>query len=132
MKHIRWFTFVVVGLSLSIGSTGCLKSQQVGYSSVVPDFPVSPSVQDTPVSTNPAQKTFSYHYYPSANIYYDTQRRLYFYSDGEDWYESVTLPAALRLNPDEVVALELATDTPFLAQEDYTHNLSYVKKGGTP
>jgi len=132
MQHIRWFTFVVVGLSLSIGSTGCLKSKQVGYSSGVPDFPVSPSVQGTPVSTNPAQKTFSYHYYPSANIYYDTQRRLYFYSDGEDWYESVTLPAALRINPDEVVALELATDTPFLAQEDYTHNLSYVNKGRNP
>ena len=54
MKPIRWFTLVVVGLSLSIGSTGCLKSKQVWSSSVVPDFPVSPSVQDTPVSTNPA------------------------------------------------------------------------------
>lgn len=132
MKTIRSITFIFIVLSLAIGTTGCLKTKQVRYSSLVPDFPVSPRVQDTTVSTSLGQKTFSYRYYPSTNVYFDRHRKVYFYSDGEDWHEGEALPGNQRINSLEFVLLELSTDKPYLSQEAQSPNPRYMEKGMKP
>ncbi len=41
MKYFRWFNLIVIGLVLSIGTTGCLVERQVRYSSGPPNVAVS-------------------------------------------------------------------------------------------
>ena len=63
-----------------------------------------------------------YRYYASRSVYYDTQRRLYFYLKGENWEIGATLPNSLRVGLGDFVSIELDTDKP------YTHHQEHRKK----
>ena len=54
-----------------------------------------------------------YHYYPSHNVYYAPDRKLYFYLQGDGWKTSAELPTSIRLNLGESTSLELDTDIPY-------------------
>ena len=56
-----------------------------------------------------------YHYYPNNNVYYDPDRKLYFYLDGDGWKSNVNLPKSIRLNLGESTSIELDTDLPYKA-----------------
>ena len=63
-----------------------------------------------------------YRYYPSSNVYKDTERGLYFYLKGDKWEVGASLPLPLREGLGESVTLELDTDKP------YIHHAEHVKK----
>lgn len=69
------------------------------------------------------RKKYAYRYYPSAQVYFDTGRRLYFYLEGGHWRSSMSLPASFRLDVREAVPLEMDTATPYLEFE--THKAKY-------
>lgn len=54
-----------------------------------------------------------YHYYPDKNVYYDPDRKLYFYLQGDRWQTGATLPTSIRLNLGKSTSLELDTDIPY-------------------
>jgi hypothetical protein len=56
-----------------------------------------------------------YHYYPGNNVYYDLDRKLYFYRDGDKWKTNVSLPKSIRLNLGKSTSIELDTDLPYKA-----------------
>ncbi|MFW6272038.1 MAG: hypothetical protein ACOC1Q_03235 [Desulfosalsimonas sp.] len=58
-------------------------------------------------------------YYPSAQIYYDTGRSLYFYYRGGNWEVSARLPGELmaRITADHVT-LEMDTERPYEYHSD--------------
>ena len=56
-----------------------------------------------------------YHYYPGNNVYYDLERKLYFYMDGDTWKTNVSLPESIRLNLGKSTSIELDTDLPYRA-----------------
>ena len=62
-----------------------------------------------------------YRYYPSQNVYHDTDRELYFYLKGDKWEVGISLPATYRDGLGESVILELQTDKP------YIHHAEHVK-----
>ena len=63
-----------------------------------------------------------YRYYPSSNVYKDTERGIYFYLKGDKWEVGASLPLPLRDGLGESVSLELDTDKP------YIHHDEHVKK----
>ena len=63
-----------------------------------------------------------YRYYPSSNVYKDTDKGIYFYLKGDNWEVGASLPLPLRDGLGESVSLELDTDKP------YIHHAEPVKK----
>ena len=63
-----------------------------------------------------------YRYYPSRSVYYDTDRRLYFYIKGDNWEVGASLPNRIRIGLGESVNIELDTDRP------YVYHSEHVKK----
>jgi hypothetical protein len=63
-----------------------------------------------------------YRYYPSSNVYKDTERGIYFYLKGDNWEVGASLPLPLREGLGESVSLEMDTDKP------YIHHAEHVKK----
>ncbi len=56
---------------------------------------------------------YHYRYYPSASIYFDVGRGLYFYFNGIKWLTSPSLPAGIRIELNDFVTLEMDVDKPF-------------------
>ena len=56
---------------------------------------------------------YNYNYYPKANVYYDTSRKMYFYIEGDNWTASVSLPSTLKIQLGNHVSVELETDKPY-------------------
>jgi hypothetical protein len=72
--------------------------------------------QHGPPSHAPAygyRHKYKYHYYPDKNVYYDLERKLYFYLQGDQWKTGVELPTSIRLNLGKSTSLELDTDVPY-------------------
>jgi hypothetical protein len=63
-----------------------------------------------------------YRYYPSSNVYKDTERGLYFYLKGDKWEVGASLPLPFREGLGESVSFELETDKP------YIHHGEHVKQ----
>jgi hypothetical protein len=64
----------------------------------------------------------TYCYYPSHQIYFDVNRKLYFYFSNGEWRVSASLPVRYRIRLGDSVVLEMATDRP------YHHHQEVVKK----
>lgn len=54
-----------------------------------------------------------YRYYPSFYVYFDVEKRVYFYLEGDRWRMSARLPNAIRLESADYVVIELKTDKPY-------------------
>lgn len=60
-----------------------------------------------------------YRYYPSCNVYKDTERGLYFYLKGDKWEVGASLPLPLKEGLGESVSLELETDKPYIYHNEH-------------
>jgi hypothetical protein len=65
----------------------------------------------------------TYRYYPSAQAYYDVDRKAYFYLEGGNWQVSVSLPISLKLQLGDCVTIEMDSDKPYTRFEE--HRRSY-------
>jgi hypothetical protein len=64
---------------------------------------------------------YTYRYYPSSCVYYDTGRKVYFYLQGDDWRASVSLPQHLNLRLGNYVTMDMDTDKPYTRFEEHRH-----------
>ena len=58
------------------------------------------------------RKKHTYRYYPNEYTYYDSERSLYFYFEGEGWKIAASLPNQIKLSND-YVTINLKTDKPY-------------------
>jgi hypothetical protein len=65
----------------------------------------------------------TYRYYPSAQAYYDVDRRAYFYLEGGKWRVSVSLPMSLKARLGEYVTIGMDSDRPYTRFDE--HRKSY-------
>jgi len=77
----------------------------------------------------------TYYYYPGCYVYFDAERKLYFYIEGGRWRVGTYLPPEIRLDADGVVVLSLETDKPYLHFD--AHRAKYPpgqlkNRGGAP
>lgn len=56
---------------------------------------------------------YKYRYYPTHYVYYDMERRVYFYIEGDGWRVSARLPVGVHLDYADFVFVELETDRPY-------------------
>lgn len=117
---------IIVLLILSLGGLAngnAMRSEAAGPTSLAKKGKSGPrhvSARDHhqhgPPSHAPAhgyRRKHQYYYYPAKNVYYDLERKLYFYRQGEQWKTDVELPASIRLNLGKSTSLELDTDVPY-------------------
>ena len=62
---------------------------------------------------------YQYYYYPSARVYFDINRKVYFYLAGGRWIMNARLPENMVINLNEYIALELDTDRPYQYHEKH-------------
>ena len=67
-----------------------------------------------------------YRYYPSNNVYEDTEKGIYFYLKGDRWEVGASLPLPLKEGLGESVSLELETDKPYIQHSE--HVKQYLPK----
>ena len=128
------FQLLVAAAMLSGFMVGCSSPQSVGIKIGESERPYYPVVhkQPGPPSHAPAhgyRKKFAYQYYPTANVYYDQSRRVYFYLSGREWEMAVSLPSSLRIDVQEAVSLELETDRPYMENDKHIKQVKYKEKG---
>ena len=63
----------------------------------------------------------AYRYYPDAQVYFDINRKVFFYLGGQGWRMSVTLPKTIKLAG--YVAIEMDIDKPY--KQNKTHKAKY-------
>ena len=130
MKHRHCMTMglapfvLVLGVSVLLG--GCSSPRSVGLTigdRQEPEYRVHHKRTGPPphAPAHGYRKKFGYEYYPTANVYYDQSRKVYFYLAGSNWEMGVSLPSTLRVNVNEAIYLELGTDRP------YQHNAEHRK-----
>lgn len=59
----------------------------------------------------------TYRYYPSANAYYDVERKSYFYLEGNNWRVGVSLPDNLNVRLGNYVTIGMDSDKPYSSFE---------------
>ena len=74
---------------------------------------------------------YSYRYYPAKEVYYNTERRLYFYIEGGVWVSDALLPYQLRISLGEYEIVEMDTDTPYAYHAHKTKKKNKVPPGQT-
>lgn len=60
-----------------------------------------------------------YRYYPAKEVYYDAERRIYFYIESQIWKSDVSLPYHLEVNLGAYQTVELYSDTPYAYHEKH-------------
>ena len=72
----------------------------------------------------------SYRYYRNEHTYYDTDRHLYFYLEGDGWRIAASLPSHIKLSND-YISVELDTDKPYEYYEEHSGKYppGQMKKG---
>jgi hypothetical protein len=61
----------------------------------------------------------TYRYYPSANAYYDVERKAYFYLEGKNWRMGMSLPGSLSVSLGNYVTVEMDSDKPYTRFEEH-------------
>ena len=61
----------------------------------------------------------TYRYYPSANAYYDAERKSYFYLEGNNWRVGVSLPDNLNVRLGSYVTIGMDSDKPYTSFEEH-------------
>jgi hypothetical protein len=102
---------------------------------VVKEPPVYENERKGPPPWAPAhgyRAKYQYYYYPSASVYFDVGRRLYFFYQNDQWRVSASLPVGIRIVAGEYVVLEMDTDKPYQFHSDVTKRYppGQVKKLG--
>ena len=88
-----------------------------------------PAAKNGPPAHAPAhgyRAKHTYRYYPSAQAYYDVDKRAYFYLEGEEWRVSVSLPISLKAKLGDYVTIGMDSDKPYTGFQD--HRLKYPSR----
>lgn len=72
-------------------------------------------------------RLYSYWYYPDIEVYFDINRKLYFYLHEGHWLDVMVLPPHIRARLGPHVVLELGDDHPYVYHD--THRRKYPPRG---
>ncbi|WP_455210593.1 hypothetical protein [Kaarinaea lacus] len=78
--------------------------------------------RNTPPDHAPAhgyRKKHQYRYYPSAEVYFDPARSLYFYLSSSQWKVTATLPDPFKIRLGSAVSIEMDSDKPYTKHAEH-------------
>jgi hypothetical protein len=108
---------------LSFFACGCfvsLTGSSKPRSHTPPGYEVRKSGPPSHAPAHGYRKKHSYLYYPNNNVYYSTERKVYFYLGEDGWKMGATLPGSIDLSIEKAVALQLDSDLPYATFPDNT------------
>lgn len=79
-------------------------------------------VEQQRVGTDQEQTKYHYFFFPSANVYYDESRALYFFQKEGEWQEAAELPSTVTVDQKERVSVTLDVERPYLEREKTSEN----------
>jgi len=135
----RVLPYCAVAVMALVVAPGCMVEARGGPPVVVhrPGPPVEVRRPGPPphAPAHGYQRKYYYRYYPSAFVYLDVNRSLYFYLEGGAWQVGVRLPAHIHIDAGEAVSLTLETDRPYVGFD--AHRAKYPPRrprehGGPP
>ena len=126
----RMFVGFVIGLCLVVSSSLVVAGDSGGISQKEPSGIKSPytagKIKDESLTNQSTLVEYSqkylYRYYPECSVYYDINRKLYFYPENDNWKIFAILPEDLKRKLDHYIEIEMENDKP------YTENEKHVKK----
>lgn len=66
-----------------------------------------------------SKEKYTYRYYPSCAVYYDTHKKLYYYPEKDNWKISAFLPSNIKRKLGDYVKLETDKDKPYIDNEKH-------------
>jgi hypothetical protein len=118
---------LILVLSLGFLQLCLLPSCAVKRGGVTVGSPAPPSPKKSgPPPWAPAhghRAKYRYRYYPNHYVYYDVERRVYFYIEGEGWRVSAQLPRSIHIEYADYVTIEMETGKPY--EYFYAHKKAY-------
>ena len=76
-----------------------------------------------------SQKSYSYRYYPSCAVYYDTNRKLYYYLQDGSWKIFSYLPHRFKREMGYYVKLNMNTDKPYTYFANHIRQFPPINSG---
>ena len=125
---------LVVGLML-LFALGCASTRGtvgVGWGDPAPQPEIRVSHKNGPPAHAPAhgyRAKHCYRYYPERDVYYDTERRIYFYIEGDLWKSDASLPYHIGVSLGKYQTVELDSDTPYEYHKKHKHKKKHVPPG---
>ncbi len=118
---------LVISFLLALGISGC-------SAVYVQDRPGYAAREPGPPPWAPAhghRAKHHYYYYPASSVYFDTDRRLYFYPFEGQWRMSATLPVGVHIDIGSRTALDMDVDRPYVFHDDVVKRYppGQLKKG---
>lgn len=113
---MKKMSIVLLALLVSAGLFGCMAVH-------VDERPAYVAKEPGPPPWAPAhgyRAKHRYYYYPDALVYYDMDRKVYFYPSGGEWRMSAALPPAIRLDVRSYTLLEMDADRPYVHHSQVT------------
>jgi len=114
-KTIRIAVLIGFGiLQFSLHPSWNAKRKEIEIGAPAPE--ASPRAKGGPPRWAPAhgyRAKYRYRYYPSFYVYFDFERRVYFYLEGGGWRVSARLPSGIHIEVGNYVNIELETDRPY-------------------
>ena len=148
-KHhlqIAWLTILLlftlpvwaVDISVNIGNIFGSDSKQSSHTKA--------QSTNAPPEHAPAhgyRKKHQYRYYPSAEVYFDPARSLYFYLSSSQWKVTASLPDTFKIQLGSAVSIEMDSDKPYTKHTEHkakyppglaknkskNHKVSHKKQG---
>ena len=125
MRKVFSFCIVLISVFFLVSSSafaGTLSFSWGGGRQSEPAPTVVKAKENGPPAHAPAhgyRAKHQYHYYPSASVYHDTSRGLYFYLGGSGWQIAASLPQDLRVRLGSSVSIEMDTDKPYIYNDQH-------------
>jgi hypothetical protein len=111
---IKGASIIVTAFVLALSLPGCTAVQ-------VQEKPVYVAKEPGPPPWAPAhgyRAKHHYRYYPGASVYYDVDRKIFFYPQGSEWRVSASLPVGIRFDVHSYTVLDMDADKPYVYHEE--------------
>lgn len=119
MKRSWWLILGVTLLSCGLwvpNVAGLDLKVQIGSEQPVVNGGGPPPSTPLPASQGRSQL---YRYYPSAQVYFEPARNMWFYMSGGTWQVGASLPGGLSVQVGDYVNLELNTERPYIYHAEH-------------
>ena len=105
-------------MTLAVFVTSCVVPPTHTVDNIPPGLSKNKPPPGAPAHGRRKKTQYHYYYYPSAEVYFDGVRRMYFYMEAGSWLMAPRLPARINININTHVSVELDGDKPYLYHKE--------------
>jgi len=128
-----------IGFCFIVFNSICFSADSSGVQQIYPLGSESTAMadkNDIESKTNQSDPTghrqdYSYKFYPICSVYFDVERKLYYYPEDDNWKISASLPKNINGDLGEYVKIEMNTDKPYTEHDKHVKEFPPEQSGKT-